>query len=717
MKKIVNITYWGTFLLAAILFSGCSDQFLQDKKDFSNTTDNVFEYYSGALGRINNIYYLMLPDATSEITYDHPSAGTSDDFSRCTEEYAGLSRYVNPDVVIARSDLASYWGNENKTSRSTYGRIRNCNDAIRGITNASALSQEEKEELLGQAYFFRAWMYLHLVKIYGGVPIVDEVQNPVAGDDDGADLIIPRSTTKECIDFICNDLSIAAKYLPPQWGASDYGRVTAGTALALQGRARLLYASPLFNRGDNADRWQLAYQSNKNALDTLAMGGFGLAYANDPGTNASNWAKMFSDYQSPEAVFVTLYNKIVDDGGSTNPYKNNGWENSIRPKNTGAGNGRNTTANMVDLFPMADGMKPGLSETYPYDKNLFMLNRDPRFYRTFAFPGVRWAFNGDPTSKGADFPYSGANYELWNYAWYQNDNTVNADKRDDIAQEGFGADGLGTDYHGVYVRKRTDDKDINSSSLYDYRIDNGTSPFGGSAAPYMEIRFAEVLLNFAEAACGANKPAEAVAALQQIRARVGYTAENNYGLDADLASDRAKLFSAILYERQVELAYEGKRFDDMHRWMLWDGGAGQGSLSSTWELTGFSGNTCNYLGVQPFNGKRRDNLELRVSDAVGNGYASANRDSDPIKENRPAAWNLTNDKNASTDLVDFYTNKLIRKERLGDTRDKYIDFKPNYYFLGLNTTLQTNNVTLRQTIGWEDLNNGDAPGTFDPIAE
>ncbi|MBN2174455.1 MAG: RagB/SusD family nutrient uptake outer membrane protein [Bacteroidales bacterium] len=705
------ITYLGTILLVTLLLSGCSDQFLQDKKDFTNTTDDVFNYYSGALGRIDDLYTDILPNSTSGITYDRPSAGTADDHSKSTEEYAGLSSYVDPEVVIASTDLTSYWGDENKTSRSTYGRIRNCNDAIRGISNSS-LSQEEKEELLGQAYFLRAWMYLHLVKIYGGVPIVKEVQNPVAGDDDGADLIVPRSTTKECIDFICDDLRIAAKYLPLQWGAGNYGRVTAGTALALQGRARLLYASPLFNRADDQARWQLAYQSNKNALDTLMMGGFGLAYADDPGVNASNWAKMFSDYTSTEAVFVTLYNRIVDDGGSTNPFKNNGWENSIRPKNTGAGNGKNTTANMVDLFPMADGKKPGTSETYPYNSTLFMLNRDPRFYRTFAFPGVRWAFDGDPTSRGDDFPYVGTNYELWNYAWYQD-----AEKKDDAGQKGFGADGLGTDYQGVYIRKRTDDRDLNNTPLYDYRIDKGTSPFGGSAAPYMEIRFAEVLLNFAEAACGANKPAEAVPALQQVRARVGYTADNNYGLDADLSSDRAKLFAAILYERQVELAYEGKRFDDMRRWLLWDGGVGHGSLSPSWDLAGFGGNTCSYLGVEPFNGNRRDNLELRVNDNIDNGIANATRASDPVMADRPAAWNLKTQKDPSDLLVDFYSTKLARKERKGDSNGKFVSFQPKYYIIGLSRNVQQNNVTLRQTIGWEDLNNGNAPGTFDPLAE
>ena len=74
------------------------------------------------------------------------------------------------------------------------------------------LTEEQKNELLGQAYFFRAYMYYHLVTIYGGVPIIDHVQDPILGTDgDGSDLIVPRQTTKDCVDFICADFERAAK--------------------------------------------------------------------------------------------------------------------------------------------------------------------------------------------------------------------------------------------------------------------------------------------------------------------------------------------------------------------------------------------------------------------------------------------------------------------------------------------------------------------------
>ncbi len=87
--------------------------------------------------------------------------------------------------------------------------------------------------------------------------------------------------------------------------------------------------------------------------------------------------------------------------------------------------------------------------------------------------------------------------------------------------------------------------------------------------------------------------------LKDIRERVGYTGDCGLAV-AELKADRDKLFSAILYERQIELAYEGKRFDDMRRWMLWNDDFG----------------TCTRLGVEPLNGKRRHGMFLAVKPSV-----------------------------------------------------------------------------------------------------
>lgn len=717
MKKI-NKFFCGFICFSGLLVgTGCSDQFLEDKTNYSNLSPDIYNDYTGAKLRVDDLYLRLLPNANSGLSYRSPSVGKSDIQSQSTEEYSGLSKFVDPDVIMTSSSNLDDWFHVNKsTNAGPWGEIRNCNDVIEGVTG-STLSDLQKDELLGQAYFFRAWQYYLLVKTYGGVPIIDKVQ--IADVSEAQDLAVPRSTTKECIDFICNDLLLAASKLPSRWGDSDFGRITKGAALALAGRARLLYASPLFNRGDITVRWDSAYVANKRAIEALKEGGFGLAYLNSPGINAAGWSKIFSDFNSEEAVFVTLYNKLHDDNSSHETYRNNRWEQTVRPTNANGGGGMTANEIMVDLFPMADGKKVTEVGTYNYDPLKFFLNRDPRFYRTFAFPGIYWRFDAasDPTSLGVNFPYSGENYALWNYSWY-----ASADKQSDETLSGYGADGLGLQYKGVYVRKRSNDFDMKTPSptcLYRWSLEgNRQGSFGEGAMPFMEIRYAEVCLNYAEAACGAGYPAEAVQVLVDLRKRAGYTNEaENYGLDvAALTSDRGKLFGAILYERQIELAYEGKRFDDMRRWLLWDGGTQFSRINGapvSWTLSGFGGNTCSYLGVEPFNGKRRDNFELSAKT-----FAEEKQGNDPISSSRPAAIDLRDDLGTQFDaLANFYNDNLIRKKRRGDQISKYINYQARYYLVGLTKGAQTNNVTLLQTIGWEDSVRGNINGTFDPLAE
>lgn len=726
MKNISKIIFVTAYLANIFLWTGCSDEFLEEKTDYSKLTPEIYNDYTGAKMRVQDIYLRLLPNANDGFTYRSPSGGKADIQSQSTEEFAGLSNFVHPDVFVTTSSNLSDWFHVSKaTSGGPWGEIRNCNDVIEGVSG-STLTDAQKRELLGQVYFFRAWQYYLLVKTYGGVPIIDRVQ--AADVSDAQNLTVPRSTTKECVEFICGDLDKASEMLPSNWDGVNFGRVTKGAALALKGRTRLLYASPLFNRADDISRWQQAYDANKEAIDALTAGGFGLAYQGGAGVNAAGWSKMFSDFNSPEAVFVTLYNMVHDDNAAHEIYRNNRREQGLRPSNAaGATNntGMNANALMVDLFPMADGKKPTEVGAYNYSPLKFFQNRDPRFYRTFAFPGVTWRFEGNPlnwtgTVPSNAFQGDGLNYVLWNYAWY-----ADADKQTNEDLPGFGADNLGQNYRGVYVRKRSNDFDMNSPTptrLYRWpstASENRAGAFGEGAMPHMEIRFAEVLLNYAEAACAIGNTSEAIQVLKDIRARAGYSVAvsgADYGLDVAALADRGKLFGAILYERQIELAYEGKRFDDMRRWLLWDGGVYFNQVDgapSSWTLSGFGGNTCTYLGVEPLNGKRRDNIELRTIVT-----AAETSNSDPIKAVRPVPIDLKNDVSTQfSGLASFYDTHLVRKTRKGDEAGKVITFQPKYYFIGLTSSAQTNNITLLQTIGWADAARGNINGTFDPLAE
>lgn len=730
----------------AMSLTACSDSFLEEKKNYGNFNQTTaYSDYNGAQERLNNLYYWLLPTSRSgdgngtNSPNDWTSVGNPDKWSKSTDEYGGFSIFVNPEEEVTYNftgDNFDFFYVANDVY-SPWGHIRNCNDIIENVEKSS-LTEQQKNEILGQAYFFRGYMYYHLVTIYGGVPIVDHVQDPILGTDgDGSNLIEPRRTTKECVDFICKDFENAANMLPDRWQneAQDFGRITSGLAQAMLGKMLLYYASPVFNRSDDVTRWEAAYTANKTALEKLKAGNFGLAYPTSGGEkNGANWAKMWMDYTGSdgsvnEAVFITLHNTKANVSGQPDYGKYNNWEHSIRPRNTNGGGGYTPTAEMVDLFPMADGLKPGESKI-PYDKLNFWLNRDPRFYRTFAFPGVEWQWSEggvsltDPSLSGiipTDVYTTGKNYALWSYMW--NDNEEDLTKV--TTSSGYWPELLtqSTDKgssHSIYVRKRTDDLHLHTSPFYEY-INSQSNPKGfmKNAAPLLTMRYAEVLLNFAEAACGANHYDEAVKALEEIRARVGYTASNNYGLPTDISSDRAKLFAAILYERQIELAYEGHRYDDMHRWMLFDGGQGQSAIKPSWALTGFGGNTCTYLGVKPLNGTKRHQIILYCLDVSETDPTEGNRPEKALTLDEDMSYiNGTYNDDKVRELAEFYEIFLGRKDVNLDGNDDAltINYRPTYYFLGLRQNAMQTNPTLHQTVGWHDLGRN-ADGLFDPLSD
>jgi len=82
------------------------------------------------------------------------------------------------------------------------------------------------------------------------------------------------------------------------------------------------------------------------------------------------------------------------------------------------------------------------------------------------------------------------------------------------------------------------------------------------------MRYAEVLLNYAEAANETGQTQAAYNVLTAIRARAGITPGNGslYGLQAGMTQDQMR--QAIIAERRVELCFENKRFWDLRRWRL-----------------------------------------------------------------------------------------------------------------------------------------------------
>lgn len=674
--KMIKIKYIGLFtVLATFSIGSCSDDFLAEKKDYAGVNEEVFQEPLMAQAYVDYVYGLFLPaDNNSAMTWDIAVGG--DALTRTSDELPGETNWnkVWPIISANQAHCLQYLGARVSTSvaNNTWTRIRQINIFLNEV-DKHGMPEDVRNNLKGQLYFWRAWQYFDMVKYYGGVPLVLTAQNPIL--DENSDVQTPRSSTSECIEQIVADLDKAKLLLPGKWtNSADWGRITSGAAAAFKGRILLTWASPIFNPSDDTQRWQRAYDANTEAKKILEDNGFGL-YATGGVADGKAWGAMWaSEVNNPEAVIVYGFNN----SSATNVQRNNGWERANRSKQLGGSGAVSPTRQIVDAFPMKDGQSiTNSSSTYPYSMAKFFKNRDPRFYKTFVYNGALWSYAENTT------------FKQWTYAWTR---TGTAGAIPNSFTETAGANST-----GIYLNKATMS---NAASLDNFQY---------SGTDYMEMRFAEVVLNLAESAIGVNKLAEGKALIQSIRQRAGILiGDGNYGL-ANVSS-RDQHFAAALNERKIEFAYENKRFHDLRRWMLFDNSAG----------------TTARLGVTPINGARRTGYFIVAKNTAGTKYVGT---PDPFLPNAAGVAPIINrdpvfpytipstGKNPGTVIANYdtymdylYDNYFEITER--DNADpttagwKFTWYK-EYYSFGIWQSLHDTAPYLKQTKGWG--------GDFDPL--
>ncbi len=671
------------YLLASLMLviASCKDDFLQEKVDLTGMNEEVFKDPVMAQAYVDFIYFLFQPDNNGQPFIHHQTGARgqfTDDFTQTTDELAGESDWNKPWATIANNQnhALQYFAERvpaNGVQNNTWTRIRQMNLFMDEI-DKHGLPEETRARLKGQVLFWRAFQYFELLRRYGGVPLVLTAQNPIIEEGSNANAV-PRSKSSETLEQIVKDLDAAKSMLPDKWSSSaDWGRITSGAAAALKGRVLLTWASPQFNRSDDRSRWQRAYDANKEAKEILERGGFGLFKAGGL-ANAQAWENMwFVQSNNPEAVIVYNYNNVTSD----QTRRNNGHEQAARSRELLGGGSISPTKQMVDAFPMKDGkMKGDPTSAYTYDPNKFYKNRDPRFYKTFVFNGALWPHSANP------------NFRQWTYSWFNNAAQANTLQPNRYTE-------TNPNSSGIYLRKATNPT-----------ASNGLGNFNVSTTDYMELRFAEVILNLAEAAIGIDRLDEGLEGIKAIRERAGL--ENNdgsYGL-SDAVGDRDMLFAAVLRERQIEFAYEGKRFWDLRRWMLYDRHP---------EV-----NTLDRLGMEPINGTRRTGYWIYVKKSDGTPYVGTdnplirnNAGNIPVIDRQPASYpsGITN----YDEYLDYlYDNYFVVKERdnLDPTTNNWkFTWFNEYYFFGLHQNILSVSPHLQQTQGWPALTGN---GDFDPL--
>ncbi|MEX2594170.1 MAG: RagB/SusD family nutrient uptake outer membrane protein [Anditalea sp.] len=422
---------------------------------------------------------------------------------------------VNGEYAEALSEYLNGTITSDSYNDFPYENIRKINIFLAQIDKA-VFAEDIKSSLKGQALFWRAWAYFRMVKAYGGVELILEPALP--GSDD--EIFIPRNKTSECITRILKDLDEAVTLVEP---ISTTGRIDKAVAMSFKGRVLLYWASPQFNRDNDDSRWINAYNANKEALTFLDANGKGLY---------SNYKELWTDEMNKEVIMV----KRFQYPGFANGYS----QACMRPLLYARGcvGGNIPSLELVNAYPMKDGSKYD-PETMDY-RTLFQ-NRDNRFYASIAY-------------NGAD-PFLAEMYgeeNMWTY-FYDADNNPDTgingkEARADNSENLYS-------HSGFYPAKMLD-RTITRTTVEDGQVD------------WIEIRYAEVLMNMAEAANEIGNTNEALEVLYQIRERAGIEqgTDGNYGITATTVPDIRK---SIMDERFVEFAFEGQRFWDLRRWRIY----------------------------------------------------------------------------------------------------------------------------------------------------
>jgi hypothetical protein len=363
---------------------------------------------------------------------------------------------------------------------------------------SSSVDEELKQRLIAEMRTIRAYSYFKFASHYGGVPLITEPFEL------GDDFKVARDSYDDVMAFVISELDASIDALPLDYDGSAKGRVTKGAAMAIKARALLYAASPLNNPENDMQKWQAAADAAKAIID---LNQYDLH---------DDYKVLFTEaggYNTNEVIWGRPQNIDVDLEVTVERLLfPNGWLGFAHS---------HPLQNLVDDFEMANGMKidePGSG----YDPQNPYVNRDPRFYNTILYDGAPFKERTIETFTpgGQDSP------DGFESAW-------NASET------------------GYYIRKFIDESQCGCTS----------NAAGSSSPTWIWFRYAEVLLNYAEAMFKLGGEATAREYVNKVRSRPGVNMP-------EVTESGAALWERIMNERRIELVFEEHRFFDVRRWKI-----------------------------------------------------------------------------------------------------------------------------------------------------
>ncbi|MCJ8208635.1 RagB/SusD family nutrient uptake outer membrane protein [Mucilaginibacter sp. RS28] len=449
-----------------------------------------------------------------------------------------------------------------------YGYIRDLNLFIQRLNASNGLAASDKTRFIAEARFLRANYYFEMVKRMGGVPLITE---PLEYDYSGnvTNLQKPRAKESDIYDFVISEAEAIKGQLPVN--ANEKSRASAGAALAMEARAAV-YAGSIAKYGATTPQVSLPGNevgipaSMANGYYTKALTAAQAIINGSAGSYAlykvlpdlsDNFAAIFLDKSSvnQETIFIEDY-KV--NSGRVHSFTVNDQPFSISDEGYDAGR-LNPSLNLVESFEKLDNTFAPLPTKDASGNPIFYNNqldifagRDARLAGTVLLPNA--LFKGKRTDIFAGYLLADNSILSSNEAGSLKPLPGTTTPVQVVGKDGI-VNGLELrSQTGFYIRKYLDPQE--GSGRRGRRSD----------VPLVRYRYAEVLLNAAEAAFELGQAPLAATYMNQVRSRAGLTTPLAAG---DITFDR------IVHERRVELAFEGHILFDMKRWRLahivWDG--------------------------------------------------------------------------------------------------------------------------------------------------
>ncbi len=556
-NKIIYILT--VFFFSGFTFTSCTD-YLDRDSDSVLSEEDAFKNFNNFQGFVE-VMYNVIPDIAKHNWVS--SFNWGDDEVITTGNGEGLMGYAidggNYRSYIKKGDcfLDREWYVDQKPVGSSGARfdkalwgggwyaIRQANIGLEALQKGllKDATQEERNFIEGQLYFFRAWFYFQLTTYWGGLPYIESV---LASD---AQFNLPRESYQENAEKMAADFQRAADLLPIDWDNTTAGNRTKGNnalrpnkiwALSYLGKCLLYAGSPLMQNGGENDNRSYNADYCKRAADAL-----GKVLTMVEGGQTQYALVSFDKYST---LFYTKEQNWLMPGGTEAIMRSPtyGADSYWRQMNSyqlsyicdGDGIILCPAANYVNYFGMANGLplndsNSGFSKTQPWK------DRDPRFYNNFIYDGVKMI--KAPSDERKVYQYANL---------YEGGNS--SDNPSKTSRTGY------FNYKFIPLGANKDDSD-----------------YGYGKATHLHLswlRLAEVYLLYAEAAAqGYGSPTgksstftkNAIEAVNVIRERAGVS-----GVADSYTGDLEKFMGEVRRERAVELAYEGHRFNDLRRWKL-----------------------------------------------------------------------------------------------------------------------------------------------------